>query len=261
MRPSPVAIFVLGAVVTAAAVGIGARHASGASDEGLPLPVDAPAYGFVPSSRINGVALLEASGDFRMDLPNGAVRGVAPAPERAAAAKRILARELQRYPAGFFVKAHLAGIVLADELTEGETPIPSLPNVARLLLLDVDADPLDLVRGIHHEIWHFVDLADDGVLSPDPAWRAINAPGTLYGAGGRSLRSAWAARPADDLPGFVSAYATSGEEEDKAETFAFVVARRPLPDDAVVRAKAAELGRRLAVLDPDAPAALGLPSP
>lgn len=259
MRPSPVAIFVLGAVVTAAAVGVSARRASGASDEGLALPVDVPVYGFTPITRVNGVALLEASRDFRMELPNGPVHGVAPAPERAAAARRILGRELARYPQGFFAKAHLAGVVLADDLVEGETPIPSLPNVARLLLLDVNAAPLDLVRAIHHEIWHFIDLADDGVLSPDPPWRALNGAGTLYGSGGRSLRSAWAARPSKDLPGFVSAYATAGEEEDKAETFAFVVARRPLPDDAIVHAKVEELGRRIAALDADAPAALGFP--
>lgn len=261
MRPSPVAIFVLGAVVTAAAVGISARRAAGASDEGLALPMDAPVYGFSPITRVNGVALLEATRDFRMELPNGQVRGVAPAPPRATVAKALLARELARYPQGFFVKAHLAGVVLADDLTEGETPIPSLPNVARLLLLDVNAADLDLVRAIHHEIWHFIDLADDGVLSPDPPWRALNAPGTLYGSGGRSLRAAWAARPSEDLPGFVSAYATAGEEEDKAETFAFVVAKRPLPDDPAVRAKVRELGRRVAVLDADAPSALGFPPP
>ena len=261
MRPSPVAIFVLGAVVTAAAVGMSAKRASGASDEGLALPVDAPVYGFSPVTRVNGVALLEATRDFRMELPNGAVHGAAPRPERAAKAKLLLGRELARYPQGFFAKAHLAGVVLADDLVEGGTPIPSLPNVARLLLLDVNAVELDLVRAIHHEIWHFIDLADDGVLSPDPPWRALNPPGTLYGSGGRSLRSAWAARPTEDLPGFVSAYATAGEEEDKAETFAFVVAHRALPDDGAVRAKVRELGRRLSDVDGDAPAALGFPRP
>ena len=64
LRPSPVAIFVLGAVVTAAAVGISAKRASGAGDaqeEGLALPMDVPAYGFAKVVRVNGVAVLEAT--------------------------------------------------------------------------------------------------------------------------------------------------------------------------------------------------------
>jgi len=261
MRPSPVAIFVIGAVVTAAAVGVSAKRAAGASDaaveDGLPLPVDAPVYGFSPVARANGVALLEATRDFTMALPNGPVKGSAPAPVRAQTVERILQRELSRYPHGYFTKVNLAGVVLADDLVENEAPIPSLPNVARLLLLDVHAAELDLVRAIHHEVWHFTDLADDGMLAPDPAWRALNAPGTLYGSGGRSLRSTWAARPSEDLPGFVSPYATAGEEEDKAETFAFVVTGRKLPNDEVVRAKVRELRRRLATIDDEAPSKLG----
>lgn len=260
MRPSPVAIFVLGAVVTAAGIGVFARRAAGAGDvreDGLALPVDVPTYGFNPTMRVNGVALLEATRDFRMELPNGPVKGAAPDKNRSAAATGILRRELARYPSGFFTKVNLAGVVIAGDLVENDTPIPSLPNVARLLLLDVDAAEIDLVRAIHHEIWHFADLADDGVLSPDPKWRVLNPPGTFYGAGGRSLRGTWAAKPATDLPGFVSAYATAGDEEDKAETFAFVVTRRKLPDDPVVKAKVDLLRVRLASLDADAPTRLG----
>lgn len=193
-----------------------------------------------------------------MALPNGPVAGAAPDAKRARVARVVLERELARYPRTFFPKVNLAGVVLADDLVENDGPIPSLPNVARLLLLDVGAAEIDLVRVIHHEIFHFVDLADDGVLAPDPAWRSLNAPGTLYGGGGRSLRGTWAARPAVDLPGFVSPYATAGEEEDKAETFAFVVARRTMPRDPIVAEKVRELARRVGTIDPDAPRRLGL---
>lgn len=263
LRPSPVAIFVLGAVVTAAAVGISAKRASGAGDEqeeGLALPVDVPTYGFTKTphvGRVNGVAVLEATHDFRMELPNGPVKGTPPEKNRSAAAAGILKRELARYPNGFFTKVNLAGVVLASDLVENDASIPSLPNVARLLLLDIDAAEIDLVRAVHHEIWHFADLADDGVLSPDPQWRALNPPGTFYGSGGRSIRGSWAAKPATDLPGFVSAYATAGDEEDKAETFAFVVTRRKLPDDPVVKAKVDLVKKRLAALDGEAPSRLG----
>lgn len=72
-----------------------------------------------------------------------------------------------------------------------------------------------------------------------------------------------AARPSDDLPGFLSGYATSGVEEDKAETFAFAVTRAPMvkaraATDPALRAKLAELGRRLEAFDAECPRRLGL---
>lgn len=272
MRPSPSAIFVAFAMALAAGVGIAARSAAGAEDraavEAKALPTDAAVLGFVPvGPSVHDVVLLDATRDFRVELAHGPIHGAPPDAARLASARRIVTRELGRYSRRFLSAIHMRGIVFADDLREGETPIPSLPNVAGLLLLDVAGSESDLVRGLHHEVFHFADLADDGSLAPDPAWEALNRPGFAYGAGGRTLRSAWAARPPERdgflSGGFVSLYATSGCEEDKAETFAFAVAR-PLQvreraaNDPVLRAKLHELARRVAGLDPDAPRQLAI---
>jgi hypothetical protein len=274
VRPSPSALFLCGAVALTAAVGIAARSASGSEDHASVLPSDAAALGFVAvGPAVQGVAMVDATRPFRIELGHGPVHGGPAGAASLARARAIVARELARYPRAFLGAARLRGVVFTDDLHEGDNPIPSLPNVASLLLLDVAGSESDLVRGLHHEIFHFADLADDGSVSPDPAWDELNTPGFAYGAGGRTLRAAWAARPPDDdgfvSGGFVSSYATSGVEEDKAETFAFAMARpaevrAQAARDAVVAAKLHELARRVGKLDPEAPRVLGLekrPSP
>jgi len=248
IRPSASALFVVGAIAAAGAVGVLAHRASGAPATASEIPSDAVLVGFETKGRIGDVALLEATRHFSLALGNGPVRGAPATLRDTDAARVIVTREMGRYPGAFTKRVHLAGIVFVSELTESNTEIPSLPNVGGLLLLDVHAAESDLVRTLHHEIFHFADLADDGSLSPDPEWAALNAPGFVYGSGGRSLRSAWAARPTD-MRGFVSGYATSGVEEDKAETFAFLVARKDaIPHDPILDAKVRLLETRMAAL-------------
>lgn len=256
MRPSPAAVFVGLTLALGGGIAFFATPKAGADTDGNPeLPTDTATFGFITRARAGGVPVLEATKPFRIELANGPVHGQPPSPEHLRFVTRLLDRELGRYPQGFFKKAKLAGIVLTDDLQEGDRTIPSLPNVGGLLLLDTTSVESDLVRSLHHEVYHFVDLADDGTLAPDPAWAKIAGGSLQYGSGGRTMQSAWAAAPAGTLPGFVSAYATSGVEEDKAETFSFVVARRSiveprLPEDPVLAEKVDELRRRLDKLVP-----------
>jgi hypothetical protein len=256
---------VVSALALAGGVGLVATRSAARTDDDTapPVPSDAASFGFVVRERCSGIPLLESTRSFTLALANGPVHGGPPDRDRFAERSAFVARELARYPESFLRRIRLAGIVLTEDLAEGETPIPSLPNVGGLLLLDVTSVESDLVHSLHHEIFHFFDLADDGSVAPDPAWAALNAPGFLYGSGGRSLRGAWAAAPTTAITGFVSAYGTSGCEEDKADMFAFAVARPALvrargASDGVVRAKLAELGRRLARLDATTPHRLGL---
>jgi hypothetical protein len=266
VRPSPSALFVCGAIALAAGVGMMARSAAGSQKGEHELPADAERLGFtVVGPRVNGIALLDATKPFRIELTHGPVHGTPPSGPRLALTRAIVTRELERYPRKLLDAVHLLGIVFIDDLHEGEASIPSLPNVAGLLLLDVSGSDSDLTRGLHHEIFHFADLADDGTISPDAQWESLNGPGFAYGAGGRTLRAAWAAGPLDPFMsgGFVSSYATSGVEEDKAETFAFAVARpqqvrERAATDPVLTSKLALLEKRVAKLDPDAPRVLGL---
>jgi hypothetical protein len=269
VRPSASSLFIIGAIAFTAGVGMLAKSAAGAEDSAAAkaraLPSDAATLGFTPiGAPVRNVALLDATRAFRIELGHGPIHGVAAEPSRLAAARAIVTRELSRYPATFLDAIRMRGVVFADDLREGEVAIPSLPNVGGLLLLDVAGTESELVRGFHHEVFHF---ADDGSLAPDPAWEALNAPSFVYGAGGRSLRGVWAARELDAdgflSGGFVSPYATSGPEEDKAETFAFAVARpaqvrERAAKDPRLTSKLHEIARRIGRLDPETPRMLAI---
>lgn len=246
---------------------VASRDAQGAADDGPAVPKDAEGFGFVVRGHADGVALLEATRPFSLALSNGPVHGTSPSRDRFTRTAALVSRELARYPVAFLRKVRLAGVVVTDNLAENEMPIPSLPNVGGLLLLaavgEATSAETNLVRTLHHEVFHFFNLADDGRVAPDQEWSALNPPGFAYGAGGRSLRAAWAGRPSDELPGFLSGYATSGVEEDKADTFALAVARRRLVEarimtDSILRSKVAEVTRRVGTFDEDAPIKLGI---
>lgn len=202
------------------------------------------------------VELLEASAAFRIDLPNGEVVGEPARETAAAAAAAIVLDELLLLPSGFVASIGLHRIVLCEGLREDGRLIPSLPNYAHTLLLDVDAAPDFLRRLLHHEIFHFADFADDGIVKRDVSWSALNPPGFGYGFGGRSMRAPGVSEPDPRLLGFVTPYAQAAVEEDKAEVFAFMMTtpaalRRRAERDAVLAAKMERVRTIVAALSLD----------
>ena len=211
--------------------------------------------GFVPLRPTHGVELLAAQRAFSLELGNGAVSG-SPAGSLEPAA-RIVSEELGRYPRELLVAARLRRVIFVRDLREADVPIPSLPNLQRSLLLDVDAPEPFLRRLVHHELFHFADYADDEQVQRDPDWARLNDRWFVYGSGGRFARDPRASRPNETLPGFVTAYAQSALEEDKAETFSFFMSDRPWLEaraeaDPVIRAKLARVQGQLVALSPSA---------
>ena len=149
---------------------------------------------------------------------------------------RVLSRQLARYPAGYLAKVNVARVLVCAHVRENGHDIPSLPNIDGAWLIDATLSDAFAARIAHHEIYHFIDLAEDGTLNTDPSWEALNPSSFAYGEGGRSLRSGWASEATDTAPGFVTAYATTAVAEDKAETLRAV-------DDAPRRGERARFER------------------
>ncbi len=242
-----------------------AESARLANEADLSLRADLLAQGFasVPASANSDVRALGALGievltperSFQLESGAAALTGKPADTKALAAALSPLRIELARYPRAFLERARFRRLVLCAGLREGDSEIPSLPNYHGALIVDVDADAPFLRRLVHHEVFHFADYADDDQLSRDPAWVALNDRYFVYGSGGRFLRHPGAGRFTDARPGFVSEYATSALEEDKAETFAMrmvaprVLAERTQTDD-VLRAKSLAIESELRKLSP-----------
>jgi hypothetical protein len=208
------------------------------------------------SARTDGeVELLSAERSVRLALAGGVVRCGPPAPLLLERATRVVRAELERYPREFLVATRLRRVLLCEQLHEGELRVPSLPNYEQSLLLDTDASDAFLRRLIHHEVFHFADFADDGELARDPGWARLNDRWFVYGSGGRFVRDGEASHFAENLAGFVSRYATSALEEDKAELFSFMMTEPGRLSelalrDAIVAAKLAALEQQVVKLCP-----------
>lgn len=84
---------------------------------------------------------------------------------------------------------------------------------------DNPADRLYFRTIVHHEFFHYIDFKDDGLVYEDKQWRTLNPPEFKYGKGGARTRGAGVGLVNSRLPGFITAYAASGVEEDKAEVY------------------------------------------
>jgi hypothetical protein len=203
--------------------------------------------GFTPDGTdvTAGVETLLPRAAFSLPLSHGTVTARPPSRDKLTTAKGALAKELGRYPKGFLRKARLRRVIFCEGLEEGGRPIPSLPNYASTLLVDADASPAFLGRLVHHEVFHFVDFADDGLVVVDPAWEMLNPAGFRYEGGGRAVRDPEASAPTGP-EGFVTRYATASLEEDKAEIFSWLMNDHALlaarsRGDGVLAAKVARL--------------------
>ena len=202
-----------------------------------------------------GIEVFVPARAFQLESGGAWLTGVPVSAKDQDRALATFSSELARYPALFLARARLHRLLLCAKLHEGGEPIPSLPNYHGALLIDVEADASFLRRLVHHEVFHFADYADDDQLSRDPAWLALNDRDFTYGNGGRSSREPGAGRFSADIAGFVSRYATSALEEDKAETFAMRMSAprtfaRLIADDAILRAKSGALEAQLRTLSP-----------
>ncbi len=202
-----------------------------------------------------GVELMRPRVPFELGLADGKLSGRPPGEAELRRTSRVVSEELERYPRSFFEAARLRRVLMCGDLREAGRPIPSLPNYERTLVLDVDAPEGFTRRLVHHEVFHFADLADDATLTNDPEWSALNDRWFTYGDGGRFHREPRAADIATDLPGFLSLYSRSGLEEDKAEVFSFLMTE-PVrvaaiaAADPVVARKVRLVKDRMARLDP-----------
>jgi hypothetical protein len=170
----------------------------------------------------------------------------------------LTARELALHSPALVRHSGTRWVVFCRDLRQGGQARAAIPNgPAGTLLVDPGpfADEDDFRRYLHHELFHMIDFAD-GRSRVDAEWTALNGPGAAYGRGGR-----WAQGASSSLgsgaAGFVTEYAASAVEEDKAEVFRFLVlAPGELGDlagaDPVIAAKRELLLRRLAPYCADA---------
>ncbi len=140
----------------------------------------------------------------------------------------LLAEELRLLGKPLLQRLDVKQIVLCGGMKLGEVVRGAIPRPsASVMYYDVawgNWSPVYQRRCVHHELFHYLDERDDGQLWRDPAFAKLNPKDFKYGNGGASAQGdSSASLPSETHPGFLTPYARSGVEEDKAEVFSFLL--------------------------------------
>jgi hypothetical protein len=159
----------------------------------------------------------------------------------------LFAEEFLLYPPELVHRVGLRRVIFCDDLYCGGLRRAIVPNYSECdLYVDVTGrggHNLYKRKTIHHEFFHVINFADDGILAEDERWTSLNPRGFRYGAGGESAQNkpqtSWLS---NDYPGFLNHYSTTAIEEDKAEVFANLMVEseymgQRAKRDPVIRAK------------------------
>ena len=240
----------------------------------LLLTLAAPAEGGTINDPELGVTLVWAKETQTVTSQKRKLVCGPPYKEEVEAALPIITQLLKSYGKETLSRARLKGIRFCRDLIwkfpkpvkrviNGAVDIRSEQAVGGLAVYSesrVYVDVAAALRGravdvlLHHELFHFIDLtiADSGFRG---RWASQNPASFRYGGGGLSTMGGKILLPGE-YPGFVSAYATSSQAEDRAELYAWWRAktgalRGLLRKDQALRAKVQLLGRQLQKRYPD----------
>jgi hypothetical protein len=169
-------------------------------------------------------------------------------------------RAFDRYPASFLVASHIENVALCkhieyEDIVREWGTAGTVDYTTRRLFLSTESflgrayDETGAITAediVHHELFHLIEFehmrkdSDD-----DPEWRLHNPLGFAY-----SGRQSEETRPT----GFVNAYATTNDVEDRASTYQYLMARpAELCDlartDPAVRAKTKLIWTRVGAID------------
>ncbi|WP_146115456.1 MULTISPECIES: hypothetical protein [Pirellulaceae] len=164
---------------------------------------------------------------FSVKCTYGTIKGDGVNEEQLVEYLKVFLPEIKLYPSQCFQKAKVRNIILCNGLKfdgQKRSAIPDWENDT--LYYDVVYwEPVEYKQlVIHHELFHMVDVHDDGRLYQDDAWKRLLPETFKYGNGGRNaMGDKTMSLLTDDVSGFVTKYSTTGVEEDKAETFAHMI--------------------------------------
>ena len=180
-----------------------------------------------------------------LNLEGGKLTGSLPSPAMISEAAGGVKATLARYPAKFVQRIGFQHLVLIANLRhKGVAPGAFVMGPAGAMV----ANPQGLSGyHFHHELFHFADYRLFGWPPRCESWSKLH-PEAAYGSGGRQAVAQAGGDPQQlraprrDLPGFVTVYAQSAAEEDRAEVFATLIERHPLAleliaSDPVIAAK------------------------
>lgn len=138
----------------------------------------------------------------------------------------LFINEWKKYPVDWIKNSHIAGIVLVKNLTVNDNFRAAMPDSESRLLYLVTSSNTNYAQGVlHHEFYHLIEYNYFGSFYyNDPTWNSFNDPSfKYYGSGQDAYTDNSYIEKDHPVKGFVSSYALYAIEEDKAETYSYVM--------------------------------------
>lgn len=205
------------------------------------------------------VTVVNVRTDLDVETPFGPITARAAGPGLAKYSQ-LLGEEISIYPPALIRRTRMKRLVLCSELAFNGGLRGAIPDYWHGdLYLDVArgaASPPYQRTALHHEFFHLIDFQDDGEVYRDDAWSALNPIDFRYGPGGVNVQDdPSGSLPNEKAPGFLTAYATSGVEEDKAEVFSRLImvpreVERRSNADPIIGRKVARMKELLKAFEP-----------
>ncbi len=156
-------------------------------------------------------------------------------PEDRARLKRlanITYSALSQYPRNFLRNMNFRRVYFAKNLQVIGQMRKAMPAPESNALIYADNNDLQCEPGmelrVHHEFYHFLEGKKNGDMHfNDPSWAAMNDSKHQYSSNAAQTYSCAGGfhNTGHSQPGFVSRYATTAIEEDKAEVFAWMMTK------------------------------------
>ena len=135
----------------------------------------------------------------------------------------LLQTELNKYPEGFLQEAGIKSIVVCNSVSShGLSAFGFADSRGKSIYCTYGGFHTYFKKTIHHELYHMIEAKfNRSSYYKDPVWAKLNSNDFKYGKGGRHFK--WndsnSKKSFHPSPGFITAYATSALEEDKAEVY------------------------------------------
>lgn len=133
--------------------------------------------------------------------------------------------EFNKYPIEFIRNTNLKEVAIVKNNsvdTQSRAAVPDFKN--EILFYDINAVDIseDYAKYVlHHEFYHMIEEEFQGdVYFQDPEWNKLNPQTFSYGKSGADCNVNGTPKR---ITGFVSGYAMCALEEDKAETFSYIM--------------------------------------
>lgn len=224
------------------------------------LPDEKPQGGLERLGKVLGIEIIADDPKFPVMAPYGRIDGSAAPKEKNEEYTQYFVPEFSLYPRSLMEKTKLKRVIFCDALKfagQKRNAIPDFVNDTLYYDTVTGAGRLRYMRKvIHHEFFHIIDYRDDGALYEDNDWKALNPKEFRYGQGGaRAQTVSGTGDLTDRYPGFLTHYATTGVEEDKAELFAHLIidadyVEKRAKNEPVLRAKIEKLKRSMVAFCP-----------